>query len=1296
MPRKRIVPATLAIAIMALAAVAVSIKAQPTTSKPLHIRGYLLAQLGQDTPAAGPFQKKSAIYLPGVLVRAENLGTGAQSMRDVTDLSGRFHLTVKQGGKYRICWEAEGFQPGCGQPFSMGKNAYVGNLSVQAEQRADTTTLFGRVDFKDGSPARTVEPFLNVNAFSTVEFTSPAARGRKAYVNNFGDYVMTLVPNRAPVRLVAQIENGKAVQPIDPLTGLNTAAFHRVNLQVDNIPPTLAPLIPADSAGKRLQAFRPGTSVFVTARTEDLDKDTVNIRWFADAGSGTLSAATGPNVEWKLPGRPGFYRITALAFDGKGGYSKQDMGLQVRTGGVQFAGVVDGTDRPRLVGAQVEVNGLIAVTNQAGAFKMQVPEAGRYVLNIRLAGYALSSKIYDRGILSGQWTLTRASVFTADPNLPIYLVNRRIAADCPGPIAGKVDWKAYRSLLQGQWQDGRGHNMYAPPRKEQRPQPQPVIGKPGQDNACGLGIRVEIPANSLVDAQGNAPAGNVSVALSTVDLASTEQMPGDYSVITAAGAKVMDSYGAGYVEITGGGKRYNLKAGSTAKVTLPVDAMQRQAGGPHPPSIPLLHYDEKNGAWTQDGNFTLGPGPAYVGSVKHFSYVNSDLIKTGEACVAVRSPSLPASYTLEVTVPAKVAGQAPQVKSGLMTNVAPFEHVILNLPTLTDIVLVPLVPGTRPDGSAGTVAAGVFVVNTGNAQVGPTVPGPPANLPVGPPYYTQDAGGNPTGPCSTVVTLTNLIPPNQPNNGDEFLQGLHFRATNLTELNPGNPADLNVINGVSQASRDYYDTTDPRQLRRDLSDFMSRNGFPSAQETIGKYANSGDLGFGRDMHCLNRPASDGLTDTACYVTNYGDFTTPDQDDANNAAAGTGAIATVAMEFTRIENPPGPAEFTPGAPRVVKFYVYKAAKPSTVHPGQPNGIDISANLDGKGERPVPELCVVCHGGTYLQTELTPGDITTRKPVFNTLDPTTADLGSRFLPFDLRYFTFPNSSIALNELNQGPAFRKLNTDYVRVAYNGVPPLTEPIVELIDKWYPNPGDAQQKNAQINGWLAVSPTTPQPATGAFYKDVFGRACRTCHMASPFGTYQFQNGSDFTAIIAAVQSRVCKEHVMPHARRTHDLFWTSVTPSLPGLLQLFGQTLPGFDPNDPALQCDTDGVSFTPGGAPVSAYDTQIQPIFNNNGCTGCHATATAGNAQLGLAAGSSYGNIVNHVSNENPPMVRIKPADLNNSYLWRKIDGTSSAVLPGGHNPDFDRQMPLFGTPLSAADRAALQSWINAGANH
>ena len=110
----------------------------------------------------------------------------------------------------------------------------------------------------------------------------------------------------------------------------------------------------------------------------------------------------------------------------------------MRDGGVRFTGTVAGTDKPVVVGAEVNVNGLIAVTNQYGAFKLEVPEAGRYVLNVHKTGYAENSKIYDRGIAGGKWTLVRASVSTVDPKQPIKLVNKRIPSDCPGPLTGQM------------------------------------------------------------------------------------------------------------------------------------------------------------------------------------------------------------------------------------------------------------------------------------------------------------------------------------------------------------------------------------------------------------------------------------------------------------------------------------------------------------------------------------------------------------------------------------------------------------------------------------------------------------------------------------------------------------------------------------------------------------------------------------------------------------------------------------------------------------------------------------------
>ena len=123
---------------------------------------------------------------------------------------------------------------------------------------------------------------------------------------------------------------------------------------------------------------------------------------------------------------------------------------------------------------------------------------------------------------------------------------------------------------------------------------------------------------------------------------------------------------------------------------------------------------------------------------------------------------------------------------------------------------------------------------------------------------------------------------------------------------------------------------DPHDLRKDVIGFRTRNHFGNG-ETIAAYANSADLGFGREMHCQRHKVA-GLTgfDVACYVTNYGNKDSDDFDDFLQALAASkddpktgphvGAIATVGMEYSRIEDPSNPNKFVSNQ-RVVKFYVW---------------------------------------------------------------------------------------------------------------------------------------------------------------------------------------------------------------------------------------------------------------------------------------------------------------------------------------------------------------------------------------
>ncbi|MDH3770148.1 MAG: hypothetical protein OET79_04045, partial [Nitrospirota bacterium] len=128
------------------------------------------------------------------------------------------------------------------------------------------------------------------------------------------------------------------------------------------------------------------------------------------------------------------------------------------------------------------------------------------------------------------------------------------------------------------------------------------------------------------------------------------------------------------------------------------------------------------------------------------------------------------------------------------------------------------------------------------------------------------------------------------------------------------------------------------------------------------YFNHGDLGFGRDMH-MKRSGKNNKN-LAFYVTNYRSL--------ENAINRANPIATVAMEYS-FGSRKGKDKS-----RYIQFYAFDAE----------GGRLFNADLDGRGEKYLPQLCMTCHGGMQGERNLTSGEI-----------PESGGLGARFLPFDL---------------------------------------------------------------------------------------------------------------------------------------------------------------------------------------------------------------------------------------------------------------------------------------------------------
>jgi K319L-like, PKD domain len=310
----------------------------------------------------------------------------------------------------------------------------------------------------------------------------------------------------------------------------------------------------------------------------------------------------------------------------------------------------------------------------------------------------------------------------------------------------------------------------------------------------------------------------------------------------------------------------------------------------------------------------------------------------------------------------------------------------------------------------------------------------------------------------------------------------------------------------------YYAAVDPLGQKTTFSAWKAINGFPvggvspiqvtDAPGAIGccasaVYKNAADLGFGRRM-VMSRNGGD----IAFFVTNY--FET----DATVSEDPAQLILTVAMEYSAYpgDNPEN---------RYVKFYMF-----------DPAGNRITdVDFDGRGPKPVPTACIVCHGGAYNAD----GSI-----------PTHGDMGALYLPFDITSFDFPTDP-DFKLANQEAALREMN----QAVLDSDVPIA--IRELIEGWYggfglPNP--TQNREFVVPGWKA----DPE-----LYRSVVAKSCRMCHVARPTGTTDFNSMSDFMllgpSLFQQIYGPTPAGFRMPHAKETFERFWLSTSPNQPALL---------------------------------------------------------------------------------------------------------------------------------------------------
>lgn len=294
----------------------------------------------------------------------------------------------------------------------------------------------------------------------------------------------------------------------------------------------------------------------------------------------------------------------------------------------------------------------------------------------------------------------------------------------------------------------------------------------------------------------------------------------------------------------------------------------------------------------------------------------------------------------------------------------------------------------------------------------------------------------------------------------------------------------------------YYDsigagdvTTLGQWWRR--NNFTSTGGLDISQGVVGAraaYFNRNDLAFWRDMHCSQKGTGN-AADIACYVSNYKD---PDSAVRSDQAA---AFATVAMERR-------------AADHVVKFFVFGGGLASSAR-------SETAVLDDFGNKPVPGVCLACHG--------------------------RGGTGSSFREFDLVSFDYSTLAGA-SRSEQEVQFKLLNQI---VAQTSPAPA---IQELIQGWYANSAATQVSTYVPSGWI-----DPQnPSVAQLYRNVVAKSCRTCHVALgpklDWSSYQM-----FSQWQTEIADDVCGTNkVMPHSFVTYKNFWLSSSPNSPTALAEF------------------------------------------------------------------------------------------------------------------------------------------------
>mgnify|MGYP003571133696 CR=1 FL=1 len=416
----------------------------------------------------------------------------------------------------------------------------------------------------------------------------------------------------------------------------------------------------------------------------------------------------------------------------------------------------------------------------------------------------------------------------------------------------------------------------------------------------------------------------------------------------------------------------------------------------------------------------------------------------------------------------------------------------------------------------------------------------------------------------TVVT-PQAVTTEQP---DHFLKFLNERSIN----------DEVYTEAYSQA---YYAAVDPNDERTTLDDWKAANDFhlcspEDPDHTLVKvvFRDTKDLGYGRNMTACSH--SDGRV--AVFVNNYvvkvfpGDPSNygPLNLDAAILENSEHLAGTNAIEFS-------PVDGSGSAQMAAKFYTFN-----------PLGRRIiSADLDGRGKKPMPQPCLLCHGARLMPLE-EDGSV-----------PDVSIYSAKMNQLEVDTFEYSAAYNGFRRSQQEEGLRQINS-FVRDTFAQADSHCEAnrtpacwygdfAMEVADGRYggaiDTPGTTYDESFVPAGWQE---SIDRPAgVSVLYSRVIQPHCIACH--SLRGTYigevraaadadtdgsaiNFESYESFIGYSDLIVDYVYHRGVMPLSLRNYEKFWAD-RDGAPAILAGF---LPGFD------RYDDQGKVIVP-GLPVS-----------------------------------------------------------------------------------------------------------------